>query len=1393
MPRRLGENIPQLSDRTQQAYQQVQENMLANFQSASSALSAKAQADNANYQSQIQQWQNQEQRRAYESQGGGGFLQNIAQLGQQIVAGYVLLDEVQARKQAQKEQKALQDEQMQLARDEAALKKQQVEAGIQLDRDQFEYNKEKDARSFQLQEAEVQQRQVLAQQEANQEQEKYNLDTLEKTLTNEIEFQMGEIGKIMQQYGRDAGQEQFESVIASMFQSEAFKMLDPQRQQNVVERMYKVRTELNFNTAIEEFKEQKDVIKTELSLITQQWRYENSEHLQRLMQGFEAGMSYDDASNLAGDLIRNYQSMFSDEKYSNLLRLNKQAGLESMIEVYKIVGQSLEKYVESGVKAETGDYQLIQAANGIALLEQRKLAGDLNDLQFNVEAQRLFNSLGLNTDYKSWSTSMPNRLSQSNDLLEMEQKRRLLLRKDQTLNSVLGDNSPGGDAARRYIVGEYVYQNLDTPDLAINRLKILVEGGMDDGTAATQIELLSSWGKDRDTFLNLEKQQRGITAQIEKLKYVPNSREVVVPPGTPGAPGQGLSTDYDIVNVERDAPLPNTSPEHIEELNKQLEVIQLQKENLVNKWLGYGIDIVRPQNRTYMDKLKGNAQAALDTIDQHATANGVSGRLPDTSSVDPAGLGSLRPGDSSVSPGMDGFGGSGGESPMTKVRNAVTYEYRANELKVPKGVFESKVAPQIMDSGSEELISQEFYKLSNTIVSTILNGTEEAARDLITKAGTTLDNKLKEAGLTPLDREGYFQYRQGLHDIYKWARDKKNYYRNRFDQQSRSNTPPSFSSGSTAKRNEVQGIVATVTPEGSLTPALHLKGNLASHPDWGWVPFKGGNVRLGVNEKISGYGHGRGRPHDGIDLISNDPRVATMQGGKVKWVSDTDWGGYGKTVFVETADGHIEMFAHLDSINVKKGQYLQPADVVGIMGNTGASKGAHLHFEVWTNTDWNHPGEISNSQRGHFDPVIYFNRFKGKTTLPQSPGGEKVTGGSGYAYRDRTVAYHTGAIKIGKNLVYYRGFVFDENSNQMRRATPEEQSASKTGVPEIIYRTSRELYRTSTPSGATMRSTVEIPERAEREGTFFMLRPAGYQVGGQDVWNLEGYYNNVRMFNKPVLNPPMGDGDYKITSTYNYSAFANPADKKVVDDFVKRRGSVNMYVRSVARQDLISSAPVSNFKHGAIDARGTLSIDAADYAGFGTGEEDFGYAALRNDPKLRQSVYKTAQALGVPAVWIADQIAMESEWNPNVVNEFGYRGYFQLGNPSLYGITEAEMRDKYRQIESAMVKYHKAIMREVGGYRNFEEFLMGVWGGGRGIEAYRKAGGASPSSQFRYRDAYTDWDGYRRILERKSGRRYNWSGVRMSHWASHYHDSPNQKCPVCNSMTRGGYFTAHLY
>ena len=92
--------------------------------------------------------------------------------------------------------------------------------------------------------------------------------------------------------------------------------------------------------------------------------------------------------------------------------------------------------------------------------------------------------------------------------------------------------------------------------------------------------------------------------------------------------------------------------------------------------------------------------------------------------------------------------------------------------------------------------------------------------------------------------------------------------------------------------------------------------------------------------------------HPGLDIVGkHSDEVVSVCDGYVLWsqmVTDKSnptwqWGNY---VAVTGIDGNTIYYCHLAERKVAAGQKVKAGDVIGIMGNTGYSKGKHLHFEV---------------------------------------------------------------------------------------------------------------------------------------------------------------------------------------------------------------------------------------------------------------------------------------------------------------------------------------------------------------------------------------------------------------------------------------------------------------
>jgi murein DD-endopeptidase MepM/ murein hydrolase activator NlpD len=86
--------------------------------------------------------------------------------------------------------------------------------------------------------------------------------------------------------------------------------------------------------------------------------------------------------------------------------------------------------------------------------------------------------------------------------------------------------------------------------------------------------------------------------------------------------------------------------------------------------------------------------------------------------------------------------------------------------------------------------------------------------------------------------------------------------------------------------------------------------------------------------------------HRGIDIVTDSGTPIRAPGDGV--VSRTArLSDYGKTIDLSHGSGYVTRYAHLSEVLVKTGQRVRRGDIIGRVGSTGRSTGAHLHYEVF--------------------------------------------------------------------------------------------------------------------------------------------------------------------------------------------------------------------------------------------------------------------------------------------------------------------------------------------------------------------------------------------------------------------------------------------------------------
>jgi murein DD-endopeptidase MepM/ murein hydrolase activator NlpD len=126
--------------------------------------------------------------------------------------------------------------------------------------------------------------------------------------------------------------------------------------------------------------------------------------------------------------------------------------------------------------------------------------------------------------------------------------------------------------------------------------------------------------------------------------------------------------------------------------------------------------------------------------------------------------------------------------------------------------------------------------------------------------------------------------------------------------------------------NQLQGLQAVLS-----------KVPLSAPLDFFHITSKFGKRRDPMNRRWAmHYGLDMGAPYKS-SVYATAPGVVTFSGWK---------GNYGRFVEINHGAGIKTRYGHLDKTLVKKGQVIKFRDKIGLLGNSGRSTGAHLHYEV---------------------------------------------------------------------------------------------------------------------------------------------------------------------------------------------------------------------------------------------------------------------------------------------------------------------------------------------------------------------------------------------------------------------------------------------------------------
>ena len=90
------------------------------------------------------------------------------------------------------------------------------------------------------------------------------------------------------------------------------------------------------------------------------------------------------------------------------------------------------------------------------------------------------------------------------------------------------------------------------------------------------------------------------------------------------------------------------------------------------------------------------------------------------------------------------------------------------------------------------------------------------------------------------------------------------------------------------------------------------------------------------------------RPHYGVDFGADRGTPIYATGDAVVELAQPKGnnGGFGHQVLLNHGFGYKTRYAHMDRVDVARGDTIRRGQQIGTVGNTGISSGAHLHYEV---------------------------------------------------------------------------------------------------------------------------------------------------------------------------------------------------------------------------------------------------------------------------------------------------------------------------------------------------------------------------------------------------------------------------------------------------------------
>ena len=144
--------------------------------------------------------------------------------------------------------------------------------------------------------------------------------------------------------------------------------------------------------------------------------------------------------------------------------------------------------------------------------------------------------------------------------------------------------------------------------------------------------------------------------------------------------------------------------------------------------------------------------------------------------------------------------------------------------------------------------------------------------------------------------------------------------------------------------------------ENSVLNGLYNKDGKSNNTSGVGYPLASIHVSSSFGTRLDPF-TGRWANHQGVDYRARyGTPVYAVAAGTV--ISAHYNGGYGNEVRIKHPSGMMTLYAHLQSFGVRAGQSVKRGHIIGRVGSTGRSTGAHLHFGLHSGGRFINPSNL---------------------------------------------------------------------------------------------------------------------------------------------------------------------------------------------------------------------------------------------------------------------------------------------------------------------------------------------------------------------------------------------------------------------------------------------------